>query len=518
MCGRLTCIYSKFGIQDRCRYQENGKPNALTKPIFHKCTYKASYNMGPGKMVPVLVQASNVLSKIKSNERCLVAMQFGLVRSLPTTNRVINARSETLRDKPMFNSLLNKGQRCVIACNGFFEWKKTKGKSVPYFFYSTRFTDLKKSLKNDFAKDTLTYLAGLYEYRPKKENDAISGNGYYFVIITSNPNSMTKPIHDRMPVVLNSEKDIDIWLDSETYNPDLALKLLKPCKPSDIDYYQVSQIVNNANNDQEECILPLDESNQKGTIDKYFKKEVKKETIEYKPVKKREARSLSRNNSASSKKRKLARKSRSISSKRKRNASRSTSSYRNRQARRSTSTQRKRKASRSASSQHKRKANMHPSSQRKRKASRSTSSQSKRKARRVLSSQRRRKTSRSVSSQRKEMTSRSSISMPNLRRSRSTGLKHNREKRLKTRLASGQQSNRTTMPSTSNRSLKEARSSLNMSNQYSNRKIALRKHRSVSRSSLLSERPSATLNKRTKQLKSIPYMKRLTKRSKSATK
>lgn len=138
-------------------------------------------------------------------ERDLMAMRFGLVPSWSTDNKfaakLINARAETLHEKPSFRPLIQH-RRCLIPADGFFEWRREGSKKVPVRI---------------LHKDSRPWVfAGLYD---------IWQNSYSFTIITCEPNSCMREIHDRMPVILGSREETP-WLRGKL--PE-ALELLVPC-------------------------------------------------------------------------------------------------------------------------------------------------------------------------------------------------------------------------------------------------------------------------------------------------
>jgi putative SOS response-associated peptidase YedK len=140
---------------------------------------------------------------------------------------LINIRAETLRDKPSFKKYLKEG-RCLVIADGFYEWRKEKDSKTPY-----RIT-LKKVAP--FA------MAGLYRKKEEK---------LHFAIITTAPNTIMEPIHNRMPVILEKKEEMD-WLEGET---KLALKdILSPYPASHMETYAVSRLVNSPRNDSEQVL------------------------------------------------------------------------------------------------------------------------------------------------------------------------------------------------------------------------------------------------------------------------
>lgn len=195
---------------------------------------QARYNIAPSQPVAVI-----------SNEspKELNYYKWGLVPSwskdLAIGNKLINARGETVEEKPSFRSAF-KRRRCLIPANGFYEWAKADdGKGKKPMFVHLKGQEL-------FA------FAGLWEiwYGPDGEELRTC------TIITTTPNELIKPLHNRMAVILD-EEDYDLWLSPDEL-PAQALKpLIKPFEPDLMDVYEVSTLVNKPSNDIPECIVPL---------------------------------------------------------------------------------------------------------------------------------------------------------------------------------------------------------------------------------------------------------------------
>jgi putative SOS response-associated peptidase YedK len=152
---------------------------------------------------------------------------------------MINARAETLAEKPSFKNPF-KRRRCLIPADGFYEWQKMPGEKAktPIFIH----------LKNrkPFA------FAGLWEIWNSNDGSQI----YSTTIITTEPNEMMKPIHNRMPVILDPS-DYDQWLAPDEVTPEYMTPLLRPYDSDLMDFFPVSRQVNNPKNDSKECIQPL---------------------------------------------------------------------------------------------------------------------------------------------------------------------------------------------------------------------------------------------------------------------
>ena len=194
------------------------------------------YNIAPTQPVPVIRQNP------KEPVRELSLMRWGLIpswaRDPSGAARMINARSETAATKPAFRDPL-KLRRCLIPADGFYEWARTGKTKQPYCF--------------EVNNGELFAFAGLWD----RWKDP-SGNWLKTCsILTTTPNAVTAPVHDRMPVILHPDA-YDLWLDPGMQNVAAISELLKPFDPSLMRCYPVSSRVNSAANDDEECCAPVE--------------------------------------------------------------------------------------------------------------------------------------------------------------------------------------------------------------------------------------------------------------------
>lgn len=197
------------------------------------------YNIAPSQPAPVI-------AKLQGETR-LELFQWGLVPSWakdPTIgNRMINARAETLAEKPSFRNLLGN-QRCLIPANGFYEWRKEGKGRVPMWF--------------KLKKGEPLVIAGLWDSWKKPNGELLKT----FTIITTGPNELIAPIHNRMPAVL-SDHDALEWLSGGEISHSLSL--LKPFPAELMDAYDVSKLVNDPQNDSAECIAPSEDNKHDST-------------------------------------------------------------------------------------------------------------------------------------------------------------------------------------------------------------------------------------------------------------
>ena len=142
---------------------------------------------------------------------------------------MINARAETLAEKPAFRNALKK-RRCLVLADGFYEWQKTPTGKVP--------------MRITLVSGEPFALAGLWEIWDTPEGDKLRT----FTIVTTSPNELLEPIHNRMPVILRPEHE-SLWLDNDA-DQGAWLDVLRPYPSELMTAYPVSKRVNFVNNDE----------------------------------------------------------------------------------------------------------------------------------------------------------------------------------------------------------------------------------------------------------------------------
>jgi putative SOS response-associated peptidase YedK len=182
--------------------------------------------------MPVIVQE-------EKNE--LVMMKWGLVphwiQDINTAKRPINARAETLSEKPSFKELLID-RRCLVPASGFFEWKKESNKRIPFYLH--------------LPKNPLFAFAGLYDRWTDPEGNIL----FTYTIITTEPNDLIAKIHNRMPSILFPGNE-DRWLSKTPLSAGDLKEILAPFPAEDMSMYAVSPLVNTPVTDDERIIRPM---------------------------------------------------------------------------------------------------------------------------------------------------------------------------------------------------------------------------------------------------------------------
>lgn len=170
-------------------------------------------------------------------QRTAALLRWGLVPSWADDpkigNRMINARGETVAEKPAFRTAF-KRRRCLIPADGYYEWKADGKRKQPYLIH---------------LRDNGPFgMAGLWESWSPGDGSTLET----CTIITTEGNELTRPIHDRMPVVIEPA-DYGLWLNPDTPSPAL-LALIHPRTPLDMDLYPVSTVVNSPMNERADCV------------------------------------------------------------------------------------------------------------------------------------------------------------------------------------------------------------------------------------------------------------------------
>ncbi len=191
------------------------------------------YNIAPTQKIIGVRQVNG--------EREAVQFKWGLLpfwaKDESQAARMINARSETIAEKPSFRSAF-KSRRCLIPASGFFEWQKKGGEKNPYYF----------GLK---GKEVFAF-AGLWETWKNPNQEIVES----CTIITTTANELLSKFHERMPVILHSDTYRE-WLDEDTRSVAQLKELLRPYPESEMDHWQVDKAVGSVKNQGPELIAAV---------------------------------------------------------------------------------------------------------------------------------------------------------------------------------------------------------------------------------------------------------------------
>lgn len=219
MCGRFNLILNADQIA-----AQFGVPSAAD--------VTPRYNIAPTQDVLAIVSPNR-------GERAAVFFRWGLIPSwskeIKIGGRMINARAETVAEKPAFRAAFKK-RRCLIPATGFYEWRKLNGHKQPYHLHMT--------------DNEVFCLAGLWEHWEGAGNSIQS-----CTILTADANALMAPIHDRMPVILPTDA-YAVWLDHQITDPSRLKPLLRPRSIEHMVAERISTRVNNPANDDPLCIKP----------------------------------------------------------------------------------------------------------------------------------------------------------------------------------------------------------------------------------------------------------------------
>ncbi len=222
MCGRYTLTLPLSELVDSFH---------VPPPEFD---FQPRYNIAPTQDVPVVAQ--------DREGRRMGLLRWGLVPFWADDprigNRLINARSETVAEKPAFRQPFRR-RRCLIPADGFFEWKKEKEGKTPYWIHPSR--------------GRLFAMAGIWDRWEPEEGDPL----YTFSILTTRAAPEIRAIHPRMPLMIPDSRR-DTWLDPEASTDDLE-PLLEASMEGGLAFHPVSTEVNSPRNDNPGCIEPAPE-------------------------------------------------------------------------------------------------------------------------------------------------------------------------------------------------------------------------------------------------------------------
>jgi putative SOS response-associated peptidase YedK len=220
MCGRYTLFADVRFIEDEFGIR-----------ILDESVIPKNYNVAPTTFMPVIRNGDD-------GKPDLASMKWGLIPSWSENDKMafgtINARAESLQEKPAFREPF-KRRRCIVPASGFYEWMTRGKRKFPYFIFTPR-------------KKVVGY-AGLYDTWRAPNGSLVES----FTIVTTGANKTVKPLHDRMPVILEP-RDYTLWLNAGSH--DDALKtLFKSYPDEEMSAYPVSEAVNAVKNNRHDLIL-----------------------------------------------------------------------------------------------------------------------------------------------------------------------------------------------------------------------------------------------------------------------
>ena len=217
------------------------------------------YNIAPTQDVPGVVANAH-------GTRVLRTYRWGLIPrwadDLGIGQRMINARSESLQERPAFRDAFRQ-RRCLLPADGFYEWVEEEvARAVPSDPQASLFGDAQEPavIKTTVVKQPYHIrrldgrpfaFAGLWDAWTSPEGHAVES----CTVVTTEPNDLLRPIHDRMPVILSPDA-FDLWLDPEFEEAEALNALLVPCDPEGWEANAVSPMVGNPRNEDPRCLDP----------------------------------------------------------------------------------------------------------------------------------------------------------------------------------------------------------------------------------------------------------------------
>ncbi|HET9860406.1 MAG TPA: SOS response-associated peptidase [Nocardioidaceae bacterium] len=242
------------------RYASSRRPEDLVEEFEIdsnevKETLAPDYNVAPTKEVYAVVERPPSKEKERPPQRQLRVLNWGLVPSWAKDpsigNRMINARMETVAEKPAYKKAFAV-RRCLLPADGYYEWYTTSQK-----------TKAGKPLKQPFfihpADGGVMAMAGLYEIwrDPTRDDDDPHRFRWTCTVLTTSAEDDLGHIHDRMPLLVEPER-YGAWLDPTVSDPEDLLSLLVPAAPGRLQAHPVSTEVNNVRNNGPDLVEPLD--------------------------------------------------------------------------------------------------------------------------------------------------------------------------------------------------------------------------------------------------------------------
>lgn len=330
MCGRTACTLDPDDICKACSFKSKTvSSKGRQQPVWRDPPggqhYYPSYNVAPGSHTPVIISSQHYQGDLDLiTERVIQPMQWGLVPSWHKGDpknvgyETNNCRSEGMLEKNTFKIPLEKGRRCVVLADGFYEWKRDKDKKQPYFIYFPQDTWVKKEqteikqeesdqnfnikqepcdqnpkepmktekleIKQEILDENcsmkekshgeetksgdrrLLTMAGVFDIWMPPDNSAPI---YSYSVITVESSSAMSWIHHRMPAMLTNNDEIDEWLNFGEIPLRKAVQNIRAIE--DLQMHPVTTAVGNSRYKSPDCVQPVDLKKPKGPVNSIMK-------------------------------------------------------------------------------------------------------------------------------------------------------------------------------------------------------------------------------------------------------
>jgi putative SOS response-associated peptidase YedK len=248
MCGRYASSRRPDDLAEEFEIDRGRVAETVTEAL------AADFNVAPTKEVYAVLSRASGAEGEAEPERQLRVLRWGLVpfwaKDPAVGNRMINARMETVTEKPAFRRAF-AARRCLLPADGYYEWYTTEQKGANG-----------KPLKQPFfvhpADGSVMAMAGLYEIwrDPTRDDDDPQRFRWTCTVLTTRAEDAVGHIHDRMPLLVERER-YAAWLDPTVSDPALLMDLLVPAAPGRLEAYPVSTAVNNVRHNGPELVEPL---------------------------------------------------------------------------------------------------------------------------------------------------------------------------------------------------------------------------------------------------------------------
>lgn len=285
MCGRACCSLDPDTLCCACKYKDaNGKQQKLTWAKT-ELKYTPSYNMGPQDVLPCVVSGSHFNEE---KERVLCAMIWGMIppwhkgdyKKRLDKLSTHNGRLESIQTSKLYSPSLRNRQRCIVVCEGFYEWKagtSNKSPKQPYYIYATQDKDIKvddpTTWNNEFSETDgwkgfkVLKLAGIFGTFETEEGKII----HSCTIITRESNKILSWLHHRMPVCLSNEEECQVWLNNDLSTEKVIRRLNDMIlQEQTLSWHPVSTIVNNVLHKTADCRKEMKPQEEKKDNQKSF--------------------------------------------------------------------------------------------------------------------------------------------------------------------------------------------------------------------------------------------------------
>ncbi|XP_012286929.1 embryonic stem cell-specific 5-hydroxymethylcytosine-binding protein [Orussus abietinus] len=276
MCGRTACVLEGPVLSRACEYRDASQKRRQVAWQSEKTagmTYRPSFNVSPGGVVACLVSGAHFKT---APERVLQAMIWKMIPSWHKGDigalklSTHNCRLETATTTKVFSPALKNGNRCVVVCSGYYEWKTTvlQGKKQaskqPYFIYAPQPEYVKINEPSSWAKDEwseengwqgakLLKLAGIFNTSTDEDGTIVHSCS----VLTMEANHVLSWMHSRVPAFLETEENVNAWLDFENVSLNEALAQLHSPSKKSLQWHPVGRAVGNSRCNEADCIKPI---------------------------------------------------------------------------------------------------------------------------------------------------------------------------------------------------------------------------------------------------------------------